>query len=303
MGHADTPESDDVRRATSATSDLRSHLGLRATDDPFRWELDWSPRVLTGAGALHGGAGLALTVEAAAAAIGRPVVTAAAQYLSFVAPPSRLQIQVRVDVAGHRLTQARTTVSANDEPVLTTLMTLGQRTFPVTKTWSRPPRVAPPEGCKALPALLSSPGTLSDVCEFRLAAGRPADELDGVAGPGSFATWCRLPGGVRQMAAGDVALFADFPLHPLSDAIGRPCTGTSLDNSIRIIDLVETEWVLCESWVDAVANGFGQVSTRLWAQQGNLLAVASQTLALRELPPVDPATGMYQPSRRRIVRR
>jgi acyl-CoA thioesterase-2 len=301
MGPADMPDPDDVRKAVSAPRDLRSHLGLLATDDPFRWELGWSPRVLTGAGALHGGTALALTVEAAAAAIGRPVVTATAQYLSFVAPPARVQIHVSVDVAGHRLTQGRATVSANDEPVLTTLMTLGTRTFPVTKTWSRPTRVPPPELCNALPAILSSPGTLSEVCEFRLAAGRPVNELDGVAGPGSFAIWCRLPGGVRHMAAGDVAIFADFPLHPLSGAMGRPCTGTSLDNSIRIIDLVPTEWVLCESWVDAVAHGFGQVSTRLWSQQGDLLAIAGQTVALRELPPLDPATGRYQPDRRRIV--
>jgi acyl-CoA thioesterase-2 len=281
--------------------DIREYVGLRPTGDPREWAMAWTPHVLTGAGALHGGAGLALAVEAAQATVGRPVVAATAQYLGFVKPPSPVRIRVGIDVAGHQLTQAQSTVSVGDREILRASVTLGARTSPIRQTWRRMPEVAPPDRCPRLQPLLSRPGTLSDVCEFRLASGRPKQAWDGTRGSGRSALWCRLPGGGRHLSAGDIALFSDFPLQPLSDAIGTATTGTSLDNSVRIVALARTEWVLSEAEVEAVAGGLGHVVTRLWAQDGTLLAVAAQTLALRGTPAVDRETGALAPRRRRMV--
>ena len=56
-------------------------LGLEATDDASRWRFALDPRVLTPAGALHGGAALAAVVDAAERVTARPLVWATAQYL------------------------------------------------------------------------------------------------------------------------------------------------------------------------------------------------------------------------------
>ena len=65
--------------------------------------------------------------------------------------------------------------------------------------------------------------------------------------------------------------------------------GNSLDNTIRIIRLVETEWVLGEIHVHGIGNGFGHGRIHLWSQRGELLATASQSVIVRkmsELPKV-----------------
>jgi acyl-CoA thioesterase len=53
-----------------------------------------------------------------------------------------------------------------------------------------------------------------------------------------------------------------------------------LDNTIRVQRLKPTNWVLCDIRVDGVNNGFGHGSVFLWAQDGTLLATASQSAVL-----------------------
>lgn len=67
----------------------------------------------------------------------------------------------------------------------------------------------------------------------------------------------------------------------LGQALGRRAGGNSLDNTLRIIDLVPTEWVLLDVRVHAIANGFGHGLVHLWSEGGSLLATASQSTILR----------------------
>jgi len=69
---------------------------------------------------------------------------------------------------------------------------------------------------------------------------------------------------------------------------------------------VPTTWVLCDIHMHALANGFGHGLAHLWAEDGTLLATASQSISVRlwtenttfTLP--DPAvSGTSGPSRRR----
>ena len=64
--------------------------------------------------------------------------------------------------------------------------------------------------------------------------------------------------------------------------LGEYVGGNSLDNTIRICRLVPTEWVLIDVRVDTVANGFGHGTVHLWAEDGTLLATASQSCIVRE---------------------
>ena len=57
--------------------------------------------------------------------------------------------------------------------------------------------------------------------------------------------------------------------------------GRSLDNTIRMVQLEETEWVLCDIRMDALVNGYAQGTAYMWSERGTLLATASQSLAIK----------------------
>ena len=57
--------------------------------------------------------------------------------------------------------------------------------------------------------------------------------------------------------------------------------GRSLDNTIRMVQLEETEWVLCDIRMDALVHGYAQGTADMWSERGTLLATASQSLAIK----------------------
>ena len=57
--------------------------------------------------------------------------------------------------------------------------------------------------------------------------------------------------------AAELALVGDLVPSGFPSATGLPITGSSLDNTIRLGELVETEWVLADVHVHAVVNGYG----------------------------------------------
>ncbi len=64
----------------------------------------------------------------------------------------------------------------------------------------------------------------------------------------------------------------------------------SLDNTLRVVRLEPTEWVLCDIRIQALVNGYGQGVAYLWSESGSLLATASQSMSVRfwgegRLPP------------------
>ena len=162
---------------------MRDYLGLRLTDDPNRWQLELTPRVLTPAGAMHGGAALAATVEALEGATGRPLVWATAHYLTHAGPRGLLDVDVSVEVAGHQTTQARAVLHLGDVEVLLTVASLGTRDETSPGRWVQPSPAPGPGDARRLPP--APPGTESvlDHYEIRIATGRMGDELDGTARP------------------------------------------------------------------------------------------------------------------------
>jgi acyl-CoA thioesterase len=55
----------------------------------------------------------------------------------------------------------------------------------------------------------------------------------------------------------------------------------SLDNTLRVVSLEPTEWVLCDIRIQALVGGYGQGVAYLWSQGGSLLATASQSMRVR----------------------
>jgi acyl-CoA thioesterase len=118
--------------------------------------------------------------------------------------------------------------------------------------------------------------------EMRVALGRLLSQLDGSIDPaGRSAMWVRIPGGHRLITSADLAIIGDHMPAGIGHTLGVLAGGSSLDNTIRVIDHAETEWVLVDIDVSAVAHGFGHGFAHLWAEDGTLLATASQTSVVR----------------------
>jgi acyl-CoA thioesterase-2 len=116
--------------------------------------------------------------------------------------------------------------------------------------------------------------------DARIAIGRPFEQIDGTPGCPVSALWSRIPGHF-VLSAATLAIFGDYVAGGLSQPLGFPVMGRSLDNTIRIVTLEPTEWVLTEIHMHALAGGFAQGTAYMWSESGTLLATASQSIAAR----------------------
>jgi len=78
-----------------------------------------------------------------------------------------------------------------------------------------------------------------------------------------------------------LGVMADFLPSGVGNALGTSAGGNSLDNTIRFARLVPTRWVLVDVRIHAAAQGFVHGRAHLFAQDGTLLATASQSMILR----------------------
>ena len=261
-------------------------LGLEPTDEPHRWRLPVTRGVSSGMGALFGGVGLAAAVEAMERHTGRPLVWATAQYLSFARSPAVVDIEVVDAAVGHKTSQVRATGHVGQEEIFTVNAALGRRHFPAEGEWAVPPEVPPPDACPARQTDERHQGTLMSRMEMRVAKGRGSDEFPGPPGDGRAALWARIPG--LDVSSTALSVVGDIVPFGISQSLGIRAGGNSLDNTIRVVRLVPTEWMLLDVRIHAIVNGFGHGLAHIWAQDGTLLATASQSAvvrAWREEPP------------------
>jgi acyl-CoA thioesterase II len=260
--------------------DARRFLGLEPTDDPLRWRLPVTPAVSTPGRFLYGGCGLAAGIVALEEASGRPTVWATAQYLAYAPTGSVLEWEVVLAAVGGATTQARAVGRLDDEEVLTVNAALGRRHLEASGTWVEPPVVPPPDECppQEIPDHFSD--TVLFRVEHRVARGRMFSQLDGRPGDAHSAFWARLPGQLEPSAA-TLAVMGDYVSGGASQPLGVRTMGRSLDNTLRVVRLVPTTWVLCDIHMHALAHGFGHGLAHLWAEDGTLLATASQSISVR----------------------
>ena len=114
--------------------------------------------------------------------------------------------------------------------------------------------------------------------EQRLATGRSLADLDGTPGSGQTLLWARIPEVSHGVDGASLAVLGDFVPMGVGQGLGIRGGGNSLDNTLRIVHLVPTEWVLLDIRVQAVERGFGHGLVHMFTEDGTLLATASQTL-------------------------
>ncbi|MBI4932677.1 MAG: thioesterase family protein [Actinobacteria bacterium] len=268
--------------------DTRSFLGLQQSHNPYRWSMEVTQGLATSGNFLFGGAGLGAAISALEGTSLRETVWATAQYLSYAKPGEVLDIDVTLAVTGHQMTQARAVCHVGNREILTVNAALGHRPLDVSGQWETMPDVPSPDQCPERPFRGPVDGTINDRLEQRLAKGRPFDLLDGTPGDGQTLMWARIPDVLDGVDAAALGVLGDFVPMAVGQALGVRGGGNSLDNTLRVVHLVPTEWVLLDIRVHAVERGFGHGLVQMYAEDGTLLATASQSCIVRfwkgELP-------------------
>lgn len=261
--------------------DARTFLGLEQTHNPFRWTLPVQRHVCTGGEFLFGGCGLAAAISALEGTSGRSLVWATGQYLSYAKTGEVLDVDVTVAVEGHQITQARAVGHVGNREVLTVNAALGERPGWPSGQFETMPDVEPPIVNPAHVHRFGGGGWINDQLEQRIVKGRDVDDRDGTLGDGQALMWARIPDVIEGIDATALAVLGDFVPMGIGMSLGIQGGGTSLDNTLRVVRLVPTEWVLLDIRVHGVDRGFGHGLVHMFAEDGTLLATASQSCIVR----------------------
>lgn len=263
--------------------DARRFLGIEPIDDLLHWRMQVRQDLATPEGFLFGGCGLGAAVAALEAATERPLICASGQFLSYASRGSIMEWEVTLAVVGHHLTHGSAVARVDGQDVMTVTATLGVAEPDVSGIWVERPPVPGPEECPArsLPEMFKH--SILESIEVRAARGRHFEEVDGVPGPPDSSLWVRLPD-QRTASAATLAIIGDHIPHAASQPTGRRVMARSLDNTLRIVQLRPSEWILCDIRILAMAGGYGQGAATMWSHEGQLLATANQSFRARLSP-------------------
>ena len=240
---------------------LKTFFEPKPTEDPNRFCLEVTQPALVGPPErqfLMGGVSLASAICAMEQAADRPLIWAAAQFLSGGGPNDVVDIEVALPVIGGKITQARTTSRIGDRTVVTVTASLGGRDDRPTAVFAQMPDVPAPQDCQQKNSVQHCAGDLHTRFERRTAY--QSDDK------GIERLWFRPTQG-EAVSAGLLAIIADFLAGGHSVSSGS----SSLDNTLRIHNIVETEWVLLDTQFSGFAAGAFHGHTHLFAQDGTLL--------------------------------
>lgn len=224
---------------------------------------------------LYGGSGLAALVAAVTRRTGRSPLWASVQFVGTAVVGETLRLDVEVLAEGRATTQARITATVGDRLVLAGLASSGSlRTEVLEAGFGTMPPVGGPDDAESWDlGFLPTPDAVRfgpfHTAEFRRAPG--PDDITRL--------WVRMVDGPHSHES--IAYVADFVPGSVVRAAGRSGVGTSLDNTIRFGPPPATEWVLIDIDPYFAHGGFVHGAARIWAPDGTLLALASQTARAR----------------------
>ncbi len=220
-----------------------------------------------------GGVAMAVAIDSVERATGKPLLWATTQFLNHGMQGDRCDIDIEHISGGRNVQQAMIVTRHEDVLLQRTIAALGRRPVDAADTqFITMPDVAPPEDCppKKSDAFGHDYNLIGQI-DRRLAY---AD-----AATGCEYSWFRIKFD-HEICAPLLALISDFFL----GAHKRSRGGTSLDNTLRLGTLCPTEWILCATHIANFHHGGISGTQYLFAQNGTLLASASQTGLLPYTP-------------------
>jgi acyl-CoA thioesterase len=143
------------------------------------------------------------------------------------------------------------------------------------------PDVPPPSALKQRAHRSDVSNTIHEKMEERFVIGRELEELDEVPNDGRTLMWARIPDVIDGVDTATLAVLGDFVPMGVGQALGIRGGGNSLDNTLRVVRLVPTKWVLLDIHIQGVERGFGHGTVNMFAEDGTFLATASQSCIAR----------------------
>ena len=245
-------------------------------EGPGRFTLPVMPAATVGpegAGHIMGGVALGAIVDAMELDSELPLLFAQVQFLSPTQHAEELSISCEQCGGGQSIAQYAAHASVNGRPTHRATAALGSREPAKTRQFVDMPEIPGPEASPELTRDWAAPGGLIDQVEMRVAAEDNAK--------GTQALWTRSTAGFA-VDAGWLAIISDFFLgsHPESQGIGS----SSLDAMFRFVAGAEHGWVLTVTEFAAFERGVVHGSARHFSEDGQLLAISSQTGVLPRRP-------------------
>jgi acyl-CoA thioesterase len=274
----------------------RALLGLEPhPDDPNAYSFVVEPRLCRVDGRFYGGAALAAALTASEAATGREALWSSTQLVAVADLGERIRIDVEHLAAGRTADQVQVRGTIGDRVIFNAV---GAAATPspsgMQGAGQAMPRVPGAEDCEPWTASRevavdrarepSRPVVGHNlVCEHR-----DAPLLDAAAQrPGRMTVWTRFTGELQtdfpHMTPAGLGFVADLVPLAVSRACGVDGAGTSLDNSLRIGEPVDSEWVLLDVEAHVAVGGFGHGHVYVWSPDGRMLATGTQSARLFSL--------------------
>ena len=213
------------------------------------------------------GVAQAAAIEAAEIVSDWPLLWSTIQFVNAGLLHQSIDIEVDLLGGGRSISQVLVTLPANDPVLQSPSAALGGHQG-AERQFVSMPKVATPEDCPIQTDLdHKNDQDLNAQFEQRIAIDAPREGLG--------AMWIRSKDSL-PITAGLLAITSDFMLglHPESSR------GTSLDNTLRVFSTRQTEWILCLTQMSSFRDGADMGVTHQFSQDGQLLAVSSQTSLL-----------------------
>lgn len=252
----------------------------RTRDDRYRLQV--RPDLSTPSGNLYGGVGAAASAEAAEGVVGRPLQWMTTQFIGSAGPSDVVDLEVVTRAHGRATSQVQVIGSVAGRPVFTSLCAHTLRPPGDRAQFVDMPDVAGPHDTDPVsdPFADTPAGAFVDAMERRWATSRTSPDRPEPSQRGQVTLWCRIRGDVIGSPATQAFVSDIVPLAVCS-ALGIPATGTSLDNTVRIIDTEPAEWVLLDMYPDGFHRATGHGSLRVWSEDGRLMGTAQQSTIIR----------------------
>jgi acyl-CoA thioesterase len=271
----------------------RALLGLEAhPDDPNAMSFVVTPSLCRVDGRFYGGAALAAALVASEAATGRHALWSSTQLVAVADLDERIRIDVELLASGRSADQVQVRGTIGDRVIFNAVGAAATpRADGMHGTGQMMPRVVPPEDgeswgvSREMAADRARELNRPVVGHHLVSEHRDAPLLDAEAQrPGRMTVWARFTGDWQtafpHMTPAGLGFVADLVPLAVSRACGVDGAGTSLDNSLRIGEPVDSEWVLLDVDAHVAVGGFGHGHVHVWSPDGRLLATGTQSARL-----------------------
>jgi acyl-CoA thioesterase II len=250
-------------------------LGLESdATDPCRTAFELAPHLCRFDGQLYGGTALAVALAAFEGATDRPSLWATVQFVSTARHGERIDCSTEVVAHGRRIDQVQLRGTVGDRLVFSALGSTGEQRDGMAGTGPEMPRVPRPDDGRPSPFTPAPDGAVGWHAAVELVDVPLLDAPDGERD--RMVLWARVRDHDETTAA-KLGFIADMVPVAVARACGVAGAGTSLDNSLRVGRLVDTEWVLLELVAHAAHGGHGYGEVLMWTPDGTLMATGSQT--------------------------